>query len=522
MKKKIIIGLIITLVGLLTITIILPIFSNKKESVQVNQSTQSARLITLTKQTLYDSVTVKGLVESNQATTVSTALATKVVDLRVKLGDYVEKGQIICLLDDTEIQNQITELKQSIKDQKETSQTLYDKTAASKKDLEKQLETEKKARSEAAASLDSLKVQVDNAKSALDNYQSTYDTAKNNYDVAQQVIQQQQDLLNQAIAQRQIALDNYQNYLANKDDPSYDVNEELRLKSLADQAEAALNTASLNYDQALKTNEYLTATTVYYTVNEQYQNLQSTYQALKNNYDNVLDVYDTKIKTLTEQISTLNDTLTSTKKTIDQLNNSVQLKNLEKQLEATILKSESAGRITQLNVNVGSMPQGIVAIVQSISDLKVSSVVKDTEISSLQEGMKVVITSDAKQQTIEGKLSMISLTANAETQTFNIEISLPETEDLYIGTKVNAKIIIQQKDNVLVVDKQAILEQEDGSYVKVLQDDGSFKAIKVKIVAENQTEAAIESNELQENDKILAVFNWEEFESTVNTETETF
>ena len=78
-----------------------------EEGAQTNGGTQAFRLA---KQDMSSSISTSGTVESASVVEVTTEVVSPIKELNVALGDYVEKGQVLCTFDDQEIRQQIAEL----------------------------------------------------------------------------------------------------------------------------------------------------------------------------------------------------------------------------------------------------------------------------------------------------------------------------------------------------------------------------------------------------------------------------
>ena len=95
--------------------------------ISVSKSTVSeelayARTVFLKKEDLNESVNVSGIVQSAQVSSVTTALNNKVTSLNVKVGDHVNKGDVICTLDDTDIRRAIQDKEKEMGEEKQRLQ----------------------------------------------------------------------------------------------------------------------------------------------------------------------------------------------------------------------------------------------------------------------------------------------------------------------------------------------------------------------------------------------------------------
>jgi HlyD family secretion protein len=112
----------------------------------------------------------------------------------------------------------------------------------------------------------------------------------------------------------------------------------------------------------------------------------------------------------------------------------------------------------------------------------------------INEGMEVEIYSEdiginIKNLSIEkihpkavSKLSELGI----EQKRVMVEITLPkEHENLIIGSKINIKIKIDDKDNILIVPEEAVYEKNEKTYVEVLEN-GEPKEVEVVLGIENE------------------------------------
>ena len=109
MKKKIGIVIVTIAIALLGgITYAKSRMAPKEEVVSQETLIQAQPL---EKHDLSSVINATGKVESQNVVVVTTEITSKVKTLNVSLGDYVEKGQVLCTFDDTEIKEQIEEMK---------------------------------------------------------------------------------------------------------------------------------------------------------------------------------------------------------------------------------------------------------------------------------------------------------------------------------------------------------------------------------------------------------------------------
>lgn len=174
----------------------------------------------------------------------------------------------------------------------------------------------------------------------------------------------------------------------------------------------------------------------------------------------------------------------------------LSLKILEENKEKFNIYADFNGIITELDTFKGDMPLAGKKIleIQELNNLRAYGDFIVEDAVKISEGMEVEVYSDdtglnIKNLRIEkihpkavSKLSELGI----EQKRVTIEITLPkEHESLIIGSKVNIKIKIDGKDNVLIVPEEAVYEKNEKSYVEVLEN-GEVKEIEVVLGIENQ------------------------------------
>jgi len=132
--------------------------------------------------------------------------------------------------------------------------------------------------------------------------------------------------------------------------------------------------------------------------------------------------------------------------------------------------------------------------IQEVNKLRVYGDFIVEDAVKIREGMEVEVHSDDTGLSIDklkiekihpkavSKLSELGI----EQKRVTVEITLPkEDENLIIGSKVNIKIKIDGKDNILIVPEEAVYEKNEKSYVEILEN-GEVKEIEVVLGIENQ------------------------------------
>ena len=189
----------------------------------------------------------------------------------------------------------------------------------------------------------------------------------------------------------------------------------------------------------------------------------------------------------------------------------IQKQILEKNMEQSSIRAEFDGVITELNVHQGSMTQAGVPVVEIQDDLSLGIYVEVLAEDAMEvvKGMAFNVMDD-DEVIKELSISRIYPKAQAkisdlgvEQKRVRIEADLDET-DYKLGSEVDVEIVLQEKDNVLLVDKDAVYEKENIKYVTVVSGKNE---IETEITTGLEDDKNIEVlSGLSENDVVLIEF----------------
>jgi len=192
--------------------------------------------------------------------------------------------------------------------------------------------------------------------------------------------------------------------------------------------------------------------------------LENQLQEAKNNYELLLKGVSANIKNQYEaQIEEI----------------MVQIKILEKNKKQSSITAEFDGIITEINVHQGGMTQPGVLVVemQDENNLGVYVELLSDEAMETSIGMKMaIINQKSEEQIDELKIDRIYPKALSTTSELGVEQKRIRVEadivnnknNLKIGTEINAVITLEKKDNVILVEKDAVYEMSGKKYVVVV------------------------------------------------------
>ena len=459
-----------------------------------------ARTVFLKKEDLNESVNVSGIVQSAQVSSVTTSLSNKVTALNVKVGDHVNKGDVICTLDDTDIRRAIQDKEKEMGEEKQRLQDAYNKASAQVEEARRAKDNEKKNQD---TLVETARAARDKAASALSAVTPAYETAKANYQVMEQAVSSAQSAVDAAADARQKAYDAWIAAGGTTEGDAYLTYQ--NADAVLNEKNSALESARTLYSYDSYTQAYNTAKQAYDAAAAERDTAESAYKQADAARYQALDACDT----------TINTALTALQEADKQLKKGVESKaldDLKKSLEDTVLKAETSGKITDLKVNVGSICKGDVATIQSTDQLVLSVSIPEYAINKVQVGMTASITSDAASGEIRGTVSRISPTAGSgdgessgSSAGFAADIAIQTPENIFIGSKAKAEIILASKSNVYSVPLDAVAPGDDGQdVIYVRQGEGAFTPVTVTTGMKNDYAVEVNGASLQDGMEILA------------------
>jgi HlyD family secretion protein len=396
---------------------------------------QNDETLSIQKQNLIRSISVSGTVQSGSLVKVTSMTNAKIQTLNVKIGDYVNEGDILCIFDSSDIQKEYDSIQESINKTDEMNQHTHEINQRNLND----------AIADKEIALNQAQRNIDDAKTACQNAYDKYNSLN----------------------------DKCYEYL-NKVNELYDsldyIEDELEYQDVYQQYEQY----SQLYESTIAERD---------AIDEQLSTYDSAVQS-------AYDAYKTAEKNADSAIQSMQDTINAEKFNSDS-SSQTQLEKLAQQLEECTVKAEKSGIITSLNVAEGSIPTtDALMTIEDASSLKINVQIKEADILNVKEGLKAVIKTDATGDTeINGTVSrvvnILSGDDSQQTGGYTAEISIDDTDnELLIGMSAKVKIILEEKDDVLAVPYDSITKNKNGRdiiYIAEKQNDGTYKAKSVEI-----------------------------------------
>lgn len=548
--KKITGVLIIAGIALTVLKLLIPRDAEKTPAFQKT----GTRTTTLRRQVLNDSVTVTGTVESAKTVNVTcTVTGVTVHEILVQPGDYVEEGDVIAQLDTSSLLESIAKTKEKLAENQQTAQLNYT-----------QAQTDMNRAYDACIAQEAV---LNKAVSARDN-------ARYNFSIAQSAVANQQYAYDNAVTQAQQANNTNNQYIAVLNNR----------KSALDSAGAAVSAAQdklakaqVAYDTAISENsenaeslktaldtaqaEYDSAAALYSTADAEYQaaylavydsatgtqaaydaakraeadglnsldsaKAQTNYNTLETEYNNAEKARRSARTTLDNLQKTYTNAVAAFEKAEDNLENastSDELEQLYEKFDSCTIKANASGTVTQVNVQVGSIANGTIAVIQDTDNLKISTSFAEYDVQNIKIGMQCIITSDANDKQLSGYVSQISPVASGGNMgssdvSFAGEVTINGTDHgLLIGMNAQAEVIITQVSDVYVVPYDAVGVNEKGESVVYVRRGEDFEPVVVTTGMETDYYIEISSESLRDGMVIRSAANEDESDSVVFTE----
>jgi len=488
-KKLLIILLIILL--LLGVAAGVYFFKFRKINNNKNNEYTYTRTVTLSKGSLDETVSANGTVESQSVANVTSSVNYNVKTINVQVGDVVKEGDVICVLDTSDLLKQIEKKKEQLQDQIDNAEDNYDKA------------------------YDNLDDAEDAYDEAEDNYyvaKDAYESAKKDYEIANNSIDAFLKDYEDAIEDREAAGLEYNSAIE-----AYDKAVDSGISEDINNALTTLNEKEQIYNDAKQAEMDAQSELESAKQRIDYTKYESAYNAAEKEFNSAstaLNSADSKLDSAYETFYKAEDNLEDAKEDED-------LTELYEEYSKCTIKATMSGTITSLNLTVGSKPNGTIATIQDTDHLKVSISIDEYDVNSLEIGMKATITSDASDITMSGYLSQLSPVASSQgmgssSSTFKAEVIIDEKDaSLLIGMNAKATIIVSSVDDVFTVPYDAV-EEVDGKYYIYVRNGEDFVQTEVNVGEQNDYYIEVYGENISEGMVVRASANEDEATETTS------
>lgn len=390
---------------------------------------------------IVSTLTYVGKVEANKSINISSKAAGTVESVNFDIGDEIKEGDVLFTLDSTTLEYEIS-----------IAQANLNKSKAS-----------------AELGLETSQRNLDNYQSNLEeNYNSTLLNAES-------AVRSAEAALTSAETSLAIAIKNYKNAMDDNDDGD-EYGNDIYTKSQMESFRSSITQARQAVEKAEDT----------------LADAQAAYEAIKNAVDQERASYEDGVKS-----AEITADLSASSISIEQLRNTLK----DYTVTAPISGVVSARNIEEgMLLGSGSVPFTVV----EMDIVKINVSVSEQVINSLFPGDAVsVYIKTVREEPFNGVITNVSPAADT-TNTYPVKIELDNSDRLIKpGMFAEVTFVKDSKDNVFVVDKDAVLNDGERNYVYIVEN-GTAKKAYVTLGLDNGSEVEILDG-LSANDKVVVM-----------------
>ena len=401
------------------------------------------------------SISATGTVQSINTKDVSEASMTgmTVESVRVKEGDVINTGDIICTFNTDTLKSTLSQLKSSTSGLSGLSGLNSGNALNSGvSDIAKQsVEEAKKAYEQSNSSLETTKTQLKDAKKELDSYKPTYDAALKKFEPIKNAYAQKEDEYNSAVEDRNladidynIAENEYYKYFHRSDPdklrdeytdgsgnlkPEYKTEVETAISNL-NEADKARSAASVVENTKLKELENYRKNTYQPAYNE-FSPIEQHYNQLKGNIDS-LEAQKTALESSTASLKSTYQSLSAIASSAnmssmngmdissslsgisgDMSSLNAQISQIQKQIDNAVIKSPVSGVVTAIGVKSGDTYTGSTIVrIENCQAFEIEAYIDEYDIPDVKKDMSVKIKTDAtRDEVLNGKITYVAISS---------------------------------------------------------------------------------------------------------------
>ena len=205
------------------------------------------------------------------------------------------------------------------------------------------------------------------------------------------------------------------------------------------------------------------------------QSAQANYNKSLSNYERAKQLVD-KGLTNQEQLDNLKFETEALKASLDQA---------KMNLSFTKVRAPFDGLVVKRHVKIGNLIQNATAVfdVVDFNSLQAKIDVPEHHWGIMNDGLEVVFQFDAlRNQIITGLIERVSPVVDSASGTFEVTVAVDNTDmKLRPGLFAKANIIFDQRNDVVLVDNDAIVREDDVAYVYVIKEASEVEKTEVTL-----------------------------------------
>lgn len=503
---------------------------------------------------LVQSLTLSGTVESGAAYSVTSKLTdVEVKQVNVKVGDTVKKGDVIAVLDDTDLRENLSSAQKNLSStKKKNSQSI----SSAKRSLRNAEEDEAVQTGRTSKDVKTANAQYNAAVKELNSLNNQLSQARSDLITAERNKNQAEA----AAANDHITINGYQKNIdrcskeieANEKEinsgvapdgtPHPDETEkELRKKNTELWAELhgnenAIKTYKSDSEVAKRLKNESDAQSAYDSAQSVVSSLEDRINTTRQKVANAKDARDKAVQTNEDTNRTTSRSVEEQEQALESAYDSAsdnleapskEVRKAQKDLDASKVVADADGIVTAVNVKPGDKYKGdAIAVVQDDSSYRVSATADQYDISSLAIGQQAEITINAAEMNgTEGRLiyvgstPMVSETGAVGTSggntttassggsgaNYRVEAVIQQpSAKMRIGMTAKVVVTVWKKKDCLAVPDEAVRTDENGqNYVVVVDENGKKKNVNVEYGMKTDYYSEIIGKDLKEGMKVL-------------------
>ena len=374
-------------------------------------------------------IIVSGVVESVNSRNIYATLGFTIDRVYAEVGDYVEEGQVLAVLDTAELELIIAEQRAIIEQSRQSSQNTISNAVRMLNDAQANLANE-------------TNIHIVNARTSLNSAQAALESARRNYDYARRDYLQGTDLqiLNAESALRSARVE----FERAEHDYTISVvlyagriisSDEMRqYKNILTHAINQYNDAHISYNNARELQQ------------RSLEYLRLAVQSTNVARDSAEDMLRASRVAAAQEVERLRAQVANAETSANLDHMEINLEQLERRLSDAVITSPINGTITSVIAREGAMGAGLMFVVEDTDNLRIITRFREYDIAVLAPGMELSITSDRTRDSVyTGIISRINPAAvpSSSVVEFEAEIAVISADtNLQIGmnTRLNIEI----------------------------------------------------------------------------------
>ncbi len=414
-------------------------------------------------------INTSGKVGSQTVCKVTTSLQYPIKEIKVEIGDRVKKGDVLCTIDTTELDEKIEALEAQASDE--------DRRAAT------EIEISNRQLNQARESTDT---NVANAAQAVTDAENAVAQAEGERIEAEQVLNQAEQALNQKKKQAEKEAEKARKQAEKEAEKAKKEAKKNKKKGKNTDTDATTETTTQATTQATTQNStelsekdpdvvaYNTAKQVYSAAVQKKEEKVAAHKAAVDAYNQALQGQKDTIQNAENSNELTLSGISSYSQTASQLADCYKMKN------DSVILAETDGIVTAMNGIEGLVANGPIMQIEDDKNLQIAVDIKERDILTINESMKAEISNNALEEvTGKGQVSkvinfvsgsgseaQISQTGESADK-YSAIIKVTEANNMLLGMNVKVKISTGTQVQVMAVPYTAIMNDDDGEYVCV-------------------------------------------------------